>query len=200
MPNRAFIGIVASKAATTVCEPDCKGRQSEDGSAKIKSRVFETAMTRQRQRSFHPAGNPLWRTVVTSTILLLVGWSVVAQQSSVALPMVASAQVPLYPPVARRANVEGVVHLKITTDGHRVVSTQVEDGHKLLAAAAEENARTWQFSLHEPTTFTVTYSYKLLTRWKGDPNNPAVVLRFPTEVEVSTMRWRGTVDMPAEVK
>jgi len=68
--------------------------------------------------------------------------------------MVASAQVPLYPPVARLANVEGVVHLKVTTDGHHVVSTQVEDGHRLLAALAEENVRTWQFSLHEPTTFT----------------------------------------------
>ena len=114
--------------------------------------------------------------------------------------MVASAQVPLYPPVARRSNVEGVVHLNVTTDGHRVVSTHVEDGHKLLAAAAENNAKTWEFSLHEPVTFTVTYSFKLLTDWKGDPNNPMVVLRFPTEVEVSTRRWGGTVDMPAEIK
>jgi len=93
-----------------------------------------------------------------------------------------------------------MVHLKVTTDGHRVVSTQVEDGHKLLAVPAEENVRTWQFSLHEPTTFTVTYTYKLVENWKGDPNNPAVVLRFPTEVEVSTRRWPGTVDMPAGVK
>jgi hypothetical protein len=143
--------------------------------------------------------NLLWR-AVPSIILLLVGWSVPAQQPAVALPMVASAQVPLYPPAARHANVEGVVHLKITTDGHRVVATHVDDGHKLLATAAEENARTWQFSLHEPTTFTVTYTYKLVNEWKGDPNNPAVLLRFPTEVEVSTRRWPGTVDMPAAAK
>jgi hypothetical protein len=106
--------------------------------------------------------------------------------------MVASAQVPLYPAVARLANVEGVVHLKLTTDGHRVVSTQVEDGHKLLAPLAEENARTWQFSLHEPTTFAVTYTYKLVDDWKGDSNNPTVVLKLPTEVEVSTRRVSGT--------
>jgi hypothetical protein len=110
-------------------------------------------------------------------------------QSGVALPMVASAQVPLYPPLARVANVEGVVHVKVTTDGHRVAATQVEDGNKLLAVAAEDNAKTWQFSLHEPTTFTVTYTYTILTEWKGNPNNPIVVLRFPTEVQVSTMRW-----------
>ena len=140
-------------------------------------------------------GNLLWRVVATSTILFLAGWSIVAQQSSVALPMVASAQVPLYPAVARLANVDGVVHLKVTTDGHRVISTQVEDGHKLLAAPAEENVRTWQFSIHEPATFTVTYSYRLVENWKGDPYNPTVVLRLPAQVEVSTKRWPGTTDM-----
>lgn len=137
---------------------------------------------------------------MTSAILFAAGWAIVAQQPRVALPMVASAQVPLYPSVARLANVEGTVHLKITTDGHRVVSTQIEDGHKLLASLAEENVRTWQFSPHEPTTFTVNYTYKLVDNWKGDPNNPAVVLRFPTEVEVSTRRWPGTTDMPADLK
>jgi hypothetical protein len=42
--------------------------------------------------------------------------------------MFAAGQVPLYPPLARVANVEGVVHLKVTTDGHRVVDAHVEDG------------------------------------------------------------------------
>jgi hypothetical protein len=144
-------------------------------------------------------GSPMWRAAVTPAFLLLAGWCVATQQSKVSLPMMASAQVPLYPPVARLSNVEGVVHLKVTTDGHRVVYTHVEDGHRLLAAAAEDNAKTWQFSLHEPITFTVTYRFRLLTDWKGDPNNPRVVLRFPTEVEVSTRRWGGTVDMPAEI-
>jgi hypothetical protein len=49
------------------------------------------------------------------------------------------------------------------------------DGPTLLATAAEDNARTWQFAVHDPTTFTVTYSYALETEWKGDPNNPIVV-------------------------
>jgi TonB-like protein len=119
------------------------------------------------------------------------------QQSKVALPRVSAAGVPLYPLQAYISNIEGVVRLKITTDGHRVVDTHVEDGHKLLASAAEENVRTWQFQVHEPTTFTVTYRYKLVTNWKGDPYNPAVVLRLPTEVEVSTRRSPGTVDLPA---
>jgi hypothetical protein len=144
--------------------------------------------------------SPFWRAFATLPILFLASWVVAGRRSSVSLPIVAAAQVPLYPAVARVSNVEGKVHLKVTTDGNRVVSTQIEDGHKLLADSAEENVRTWQYSLHEPTTFSVTYSYKLVENWPGDLNNPAVVLRFPTEVEVSRSRWPGTADMPARVK
>ena len=124
-----------------------------------------------------------------AVIMVVVIWALaaMAQESKVALPMVAGASVPLYPPLARVAHVQGVVHVKITTDGHRVIATKVEDGHKLLAAAADENARTWQFATHEPTTFTVTYRYKLNAKLKGSPNNPTVVLRLPTEVEVSSV-------------
>ncbi|HXN51631.1 MAG TPA: hypothetical protein VN943_06815 [Candidatus Acidoferrum sp.] len=111
----------------------------------------------------------------------------VAQESKVALPRVAGAAVPLYPPLARAAHVQGIVHVKVTTDGQRAVATHAEDGPKLLAAAAEENARTWQFAVHEPTTFTVTYHYKLVAGMKGNPDNPEVVLRLPTEVEVRTL-------------
>ena len=121
------------------------------------------------------------------TVAVLSAGAAMAQDSKVALPMIAGASVPLYPPLARAANVQGVVHVKITTDGHGVSATHVEDGHKLLAVAAEENARTWQFATHEPTTFTVTYHYKLDAKLKGNPNNPTVILRLPTEVEISTV-------------
>jgi hypothetical protein len=86
-----------------------------------------------------------------------------AQQLKVAFPMISAAGVPLYPFQAYISNIQGVVHLMVTTDGHRVVDARVKDGHKLLASAAEENVRTWQFHLHDPTTFQVTYTYKLVT-------------------------------------
>jgi len=120
-------------------------------------------------------------------LALFWAFAAMAQKSSVALPTVAGAAVPLYPPLARAANVQGLVHVKVTTDGHRVIATHVEDGPKLLATAADENARTWQFATHEPATFTVTYRYRLNAKLKGNPNNPTVVLRLPTEVEVSTL-------------
>ena len=80
-----------------------------------------------------------------------------AQEPKAVLPMVAGGAVPLYPPLARAAKVQGVVHLKVVTDGIRVVTAQAKDGNRLLAAASAENARTCQFSKHEPMSFTVTY-------------------------------------------
>jgi hypothetical protein len=123
-----------------------------------------------------------------------------AQKSKVALPRISAAAVPLYPQQAYVSNIEGVVRLRVTTDGHRVVATHVEDGHKLLATSAEENTRTWQFAPHEATTFTVTYNYRLIDGRNGDSYNPTVTLRLPTEVEVSARRWPGTHDLPAKLK
>lgn len=108
------------------------------------------------------------------------------QPVKVAPPSVAAAAVPLYPPLARMARIEGIVHVKVTTDGHKVIATQPEDGHEMLAAAAESNAKTWEFTTHKPTTFTVTYQYKLVAESKENPYGPTVILRLPTEVQVIT--------------
>ena len=42
-------------------------------------------------------------------------------------PTVADAKVPLYPPLARATRVQGIVRVRITTDGHRVVSAVAEE-------------------------------------------------------------------------
>jgi hypothetical protein len=109
--------------------------------------------------------------------------AILPQQPRGVIPTFAGGAVPLYPPLARAARVEGTVHVRVTTDGTKVVDAHAEDGHKLLTVAAEENARTWQFSKHEPTTFTVLYRYRLDA--DADPNNPTVTLRPPREVDVS---------------
>lgn len=106
------------------------------------------------------------------------------QSQNIALPTVSFAAVPLYPPLARAAHVEGVIHVEVTTDGAKVVAARSKDSYKILADAAEENAKTWKFATHDPTTFTVTYRYRLVVEPKG---NPTVILRLPTEVEVLTM-------------
>lgn len=46
----------------------------------------------------------------------------VAQQPKPVLPMIAAGAIPLYPPLARAAKVQGVVRLKVVTDGTRVAT------------------------------------------------------------------------------
>jgi hypothetical protein len=141
----------------------------------------------------------------TSLMLVIATACALAQQqqSKVSLPMVIGAAVPFYPIGPRTVNIQGTVHVKISTDGQRVIDTNVEDGgNPALGKAAQENAMTWQFSKHEPTTFTVTYRYILVARLKdikSNAPNAKVVLRFPTDVEIYAQRWPGTVDVPAKV-
>ena len=118
--------------------------------------------------------------IATATSLVATG----QQTNMTAPPMIAAAGVPLYPKIARMARIESVVHVKVTTDGRRCIAAQAEDGHKMLAAAAEKNALTWEYETHEPTTFMVTYQYKLVDDLKDNPHGPTVILRLPTEVEV----------------
>jgi hypothetical protein len=117
--------------------------------------------------------------IVLASFLATVG----GQQSKAVLPMIAGGAIPLYPPLARAARVEGVIRLQVVTDGTKVVTAQAEGGNRLLVVASEENVRTWQFTKHDPTSFTVTYKYRIDA--KADPNNPTVTLRFPSEVDVS---------------
>lgn len=118
------------------------------------------------------------------------------QQSSGVLPTVVSIGIPGYPHVARVARLEGVVHVRVTTDGQGVTGVEVQDGPQLLAAPAQDNVRTWQFAPHKPTSFVVTYRYKLV---KNDTGNPTVVLRLPTDVEISSM-WPETADFTPNAK
>lgn len=83
------------------------------------------------------------------------------QEPTPALPTVAAAPVPLYPPLARAVNAQGVVHIEVQTDGHKVIQAHAKQANKLLIGAAEDNAKNWQFSTHTPVTFTITYNYRL---------------------------------------
>ena len=117
----------------------------------------------------------LFRCALLGAIVLGSSLAGSAEQGH-ALPVVSSAQVPLYPPIARAANISGVVHIIITTDGHRVVTARGQDGTTVLSDAAQKNASSWQFATHEPTTFTVTYVYKLVDNRKAPRDRPRVFL------------------------
>jgi TonB family protein len=108
------------------------------------------------------------------------------------LPIVKSGEMPLYPPLLRLGQIEGEVRLRVTTDGSGVSSVTVESGHALLAKAALENVRTWKFEPHTPTVFSTLFSYRLIKELFTSscdpdlPDNGSVVLKLPTQVEITS--------------
>jgi TonB family protein len=126
-------------------------------------------------------------------ILLLSGASSVllGNQKTEPLPIVINASVPFYPRTPQMAHIQGVVVLQVMTDGNKVESAEIQSGQPMLAKAAQENVKTWQFERHRPRTFKVTFRYTLLQS-KCDPacncgseQSPRVLLQLPSEVEIS---------------
>ena len=103
-------------------------------------------------------------------------------------PVVAAASVPLYPRTALLAHIEGTVKIQVATDGRKVSSLQTQSGPPLLARAAEENVRTWEFDEHKPTTFLATFEYRLQDPGGCSVENEEVLVRMPTYVRVTAKR------------
>lgn len=120
---------------------------------------------------------------ISATAVILNAQSNTAT-SNQPLTHVSHMDVPFYPPIARAANLQGIVHIRVTTDGTRVVSTHVEDGPKMLADGAEKNVKTWEFAGDFATTFSVTYRFRLTKPSSQGFIRDTVILRLPTGIEV----------------
>jgi hypothetical protein len=126
--------------------------------------------------------------IVTMSLVAIcpVAWLCDAAPSQEPLPTVTNATVPLYPRTADLAHIEGIVWLQVSTDGVRVSNVKIEGGPPMLAKAAADNVKTWEFSQHKPTTFKVKFTYRILADSGCYVDNSVVMLRLPSEVEVST--------------
>jgi outer membrane biosynthesis protein TonB len=119
------------------------------------------------------------------------GATLYAGQQKKPLSGVISASVPFYPRTPQLAHIEGIVRFRISTDGNRASSIKIQSGQPMLARAAQENVKTWQFEEHSPITFDATFRYKLLPSKCdsqcncGSVEKPSVLMRLPTEVEVN---------------
>jgi hypothetical protein len=115
--------------------------------------------------------------------------------------------IPFYPPLARAANVNGLVRLRVTTDGHEVTDVKVLEGHKLLAPAAEHNVRSWKLLPSKATTFSVLFTYKLGDRNTKDYEKLIKILpdsevrtELPTEVEITSAPRPNPGDTSPELR
>ena len=136
-------------------------------------------------------GHGLRRTTGALALFTLTMWAIKSIGQEKPLPSVISASVPFYPRIAQQAHIDGAVRLQISTDGNRVASVEVQTGQPMLAQAARESVKTWEFDQHSPTTFQVTFRYRLLPS-KCDAKcncdtteKPSVFLQLPTDVEVN---------------
>jgi hypothetical protein len=77
------------------------------------------------------------------------------------LPVVTNLSIPTYPMIAHTANVYGVVKIHVTTSGTRVSAFDSGTGPPLLIRPTEQNLLTWEFKDDQPTSFNVTFDYRL---------------------------------------
>jgi outer membrane biosynthesis protein TonB len=80
-----------------------------------------------------------------------------------------------YPRFAIDADIQGMVKLKVTTDGHFVTKVDAESGNPFLVRAAIGNLRSWRFASHAPRTFDIIYDYQLLSSKVEFLKEPGVV-------------------------
>jgi hypothetical protein len=135
----------------------------------------------------------LWYNIrMRALLLLVVSCAFVicptgAQNQTQALPTVSAFECPTYPHKAESMRLQGMVRLQVTTDGHQIVEVKPLPGHPVLVEAASKNVRTWKFSDHTPTTFTVVYFYTNEGKYKRDPVTKCdAKMELPSKVTVST--------------
>lgn len=110
---------------------------------------------------------------------------VLAQGDKQELPLVIAAEMPLYPVMARAARIQGIVKMRVTTDGKKVTSVEAESGPAMLVKFTKENILTWRFSDHKPMTFVTTFEYVIRVPGECFYTNGRSVIDLPLSVRLS---------------
>lgn len=99
--------------------------------------------------------------------------------------IVTAGELPLYPPTAIAARLEGTVVLAV-----RVVKGVVQQAeptvhaNALLASAARRNVFSWRFGPEVSGTVNVRFVYELEKEEVMQPENPEILLRLPESVRI----------------
>lgn len=112
---------------------------------------------------------------------------VIAEDTQLILPGVVSAKVPVYPALAKLQKAQGIVRLRVSTDGHKAVKVEAMEGHPALVKAAKANIETWEFQPHKPIEFETVFEFSVKFLPPCEPNNEkydVVTLRLPARVEI----------------
>ncbi|MCM3874197.1 MAG: energy transducer TonB [Pyrinomonadaceae bacterium] len=103
-------------------------------------------------------------------------------------PLVVQAVPPTYPPIARAANVSGVVLVEVKIDARGyVTAVRIIEGHKLLTLSAEKAARKWKFYALDKAkerSVQLRFEFILIATNKGTPDDLGIVFWPPYKVEI----------------
>lgn len=95
---------------------------------------------RNRHKSGHWSGG--WRTVLVAALVGLLVLPCRAETRAVK-----SKVAPVYPEIAKRLHVTGIVKLEVTVDSDgKVTAVTTVSGNHTLAVAAEEAVQKWRFA------------------------------------------------------
>jgi TonB family protein len=129
------------------------------------------------------------RTAAFLFALVALAFADSAPPSPPASPLL-GADMPLYPPLARQASIQGRVEVlvQIGSDG-KVISVKAKSGHPLLLQAALDNAKTWRFAPTR-TEETLVYEFKIAEKaaTSDDPyyKYGRIIFRPPNSVEIDS--------------
>lgn len=140
------------------------------------------------------------QSLVLSAMLLIVAHtfsvSSLASESGIeSSPPVIQAIPPIYPPIARAAQVSGEMVAEVTVDSDGTVTkVSIVRGHKLLNGAVEKAASRWKFSPldrgAETRKVRLVFQFTLIHANKGTPDDLGVVFWPPYKVEVRDTPYR----------
>jgi len=128
-------------------------------------------------------------TVRASTLLCFVAALSISMAAQTE-PVLTSANIPKYPPLACQARAEGVVKITFTLAANAAEATNVAvvSGPPLLEGAALENVKTWRFDNRYAVErkYETTFEYHLREIGAGSTKKLSVTLESFRKVEIVT--------------
>jgi hypothetical protein len=140
------------------------------------------------------------RAALASLIVLFFALPLSGQSSStLAVPILQGAALPMYPPIAKAAHVTGKVIVRVSVKDGLVVATDVlskldPSGQRFLETPTVENLKTWRFAADVTGTFTLTYTYEISGTETEKPTNAKVAMLPSLDVEITARPVKPTVN------
>jgi hypothetical protein len=128
-------------------------------------------------------------------------------QASHEAPLLRSADMPTYPPIAKVAWITGQVTMQVHVETGKVTGTELlsaelrEHGRILASGASQllttptvENLKTWRFDPSVNDVFVVHYTYGIAGTATENPTNPSVEIFPSLDVKITARPVKPTVN------